>query len=114
MSTRLARTDTFEHTISGLLKQRTDLFGEAERLRDRMAKIKNEIHAIRAPKLGYAGDVGAAMPCQKRGVFGRGALTRTILSELRDSNRPRSSRLTAQGIVALRGERRRSARIDER
>lgn len=30
MSTRLARTDTFEHTISGLLKKRADLFGEAE------------------------------------------------------------------------------------
>jgi hypothetical protein len=37
---RFARTDTFEHTISGLLTKRADLFAEAERIRDRLAEIK--------------------------------------------------------------------------
>lgn len=107
MNIRLARTDTFEHTISGLLKKRADLFGEAEQIRDRMAEIKNDIHAIDRvlQSLGYAGDLDAAMPRQKRDViFGRGELTRAILSELRDSNRPLSSREVAQSIIALRGE----------
>ncbi len=36
--TRLARTETFEHTISGLLKKRADLFNEAERIRDVSAR----------------------------------------------------------------------------
>ncbi|WP_246704483.1 hypothetical protein [Rhizobium sp. P32RR-XVIII] len=45
------------------------------------------------------------MPRQKRNViFGRGELTRAILSELRDSDRPLSSRDIAQSIVALRGD----------
>lgn len=107
MNIRLARTDTFEHTISGLLKKRAEHFSEAERLRDRMAEIKNDIHAIDRvlQSLGYAGDLDAAMPRQKRDViFGRGELTRAILSELRGSSHPLSSREIAQSIIALRGD----------
>jgi hypothetical protein len=40
------RTETFEHTISGLLKKRADMFNEAERLRDRAAEIRNDIAAL--------------------------------------------------------------------
>jgi hypothetical protein len=107
MTQRLARTDTFEHTISGLLKKRADLFGEAERLRDRTAEIKNDIHALDRvlQTLGYEGDLDAAMPRQKRDViFGKGELTRAILGELRDSDEPLTSRDIAQSIVALRGD----------
>jgi hypothetical protein len=43
---RPARTATFEHTISGLLTKRADLFNEAERIRDRLAEIKNDIGAL--------------------------------------------------------------------
>lgn len=107
MTVRLARTDTFEHTISGLLKKRADLFGEAERLRDRMAEIKNDIHALDRvlQSLGYSGDLDAAMPRQKRDViFGKGELTRAVLAELRDSDSPLTSRDIAQSIVAMRGD----------
>jgi hypothetical protein len=31
---KLSRTDTFEHTINGLLKKRAELFNEAIRIRD--------------------------------------------------------------------------------
>jgi hypothetical protein len=106
-SIRLARTDTYEHTISGLLKKRADLFNEAERIRDRMAEIKNDIGALDRVlgTLGYTGDLDAEMPRQKRQVlFGRGELTRAILDELRDAPRPLGSREIAQGIVALSGQ----------
>lgn len=68
---RPARTDTFEHTITGLLAKRANLFGEAERIRDRMAEIKNDIGAIDRVlgTLGYTGDLDAAMPRQKREVI---------------------------------------------
>lgn len=107
MAIRLSRTETFEHTISGLLKKRADLFGEAERLRDRMAEIKNDIHALDRvlQTLGYEGDLDAAMPRQKRDViFGRGELTRAILGELRDSEVPLTSREIAQSLVVMRGD----------
>ena len=102
-----ARTDTFEHTITGLLGKRADLFNEAECIRDRLAEIKNDIGAIDRTLgvLGYTGDLDAAMPRQKREViFGRGELARAIMGELRNAEGPLSSRDIAREIVTMRGE----------
>lgn len=104
---RPARTDTFEHTISGLLTKRADLFNEAERLRDRLAEIRNDMGALDRTLnvLGYAGDLDAAMPRQKREViFGKGELSKAIYGELRTATGPLSSRDIAREIVAMRGE----------
>lgn len=104
---RQARTETFEHTISGLLAKRADLYNEAERIRDRLAEIKNDIGAIDRTLnvLGYTGDLDAAMPRQKREViFGRGELSKAIMGELRHAIGPLSSRDIAREIVAMRGE----------
>lgn len=101
-----ARTDTYEHTISGLLAKRADLFNEAERIRDRLAEIKNDIGAIDRVlgTLGYAGDLDAAMPRQKREVlFGRGELSKAIFGELRHATGPLSSRDIAREIVTMQG-----------
>lgn len=99
-----ARTETFEHTISGLLAKRADLFNEAERIRDRLAEIKNDIGAVDRVlgTLGYTGDLDAQMPRQKRQVlFGRGELTRAILDELRTATGPLSSRDIARAILSV-------------
>jgi hypothetical protein len=104
---RPARTETFEHTISGLLAKRADLFNEAIHLRDRIAEIKNDVSAIDRVlgTLGYKGDLDAAMPRQKRDViFGKGELTRAILDELRERGESLTSRQIAQSVVALRGD----------
>ena len=102
-----ARTETFEHTISGLLGKRRDLFNEAERARDRLAEIKNDVAAIDRVlgTLGYTGDLDAEMPRQERQViFGRGELTRAVLDELRGADGPMTSREIAQGVIALSGQ----------
>ncbi len=102
-----SRTDTFEHTISGLLSKRADLFNEAIRLRDRLVEIRNDLGAIDRVlgTLGYKGDLDAAMPRQRRDViFGRGELTTAILNELRDAPAPMRSREIAQSIIALKGD----------
>ncbi|MFZ3182508.1 MAG: hypothetical protein WA156_20410 [Methylocystis silviterrae] len=99
-----ARTETFEHTISGLLTKRADFFNEAERIRDRLAEIKNDIGAVDRVlgTLGYKGDLDAAMPRQKRHVlFGRGELTRAILDVLRDATEPMATREIAREILAV-------------
>ncbi|WP_457796069.1 hypothetical protein [Methylocystis sp. S23] len=101
---RLSRTETYEHTISGLLKKRADLFNEAERLRDRLAEIKNDVAALDRVlgTLGYQGDLDAAMPRQKRQVlFGRGELTRAILDVLRGATEPMTTREIALEILAV-------------
>ena len=53
---RPIRTDTFEHTITGLLTKRADLFNEAERIRDRLAEIRNDLGVLDRTLnvLGYA------------------------------------------------------------
>lgn len=102
-----ARTETYEHTISGLLSKRADLFNEAIRLRDRTAEIKNDVDAIDRVlgTLGYTGDLDREMPRQKRHVvFGKGELTRSILDELRAATGPMGSREIAQAIVAVSGQ----------
>lgn len=102
-----SRTDTFEHTINGLLTKRADLFNEAERLRDRTAEIKNDIGAIDRVlgSLGYTGDLDTEMPRQKRNVvFGKGELTRSILDELRGAAGPLGTREIAQSIVVVGGQ----------
>lgn len=99
-----ARTETFEHAISGLLEKRVQLFHEAERIRDRLAEIKNDIGAVDRVlgTLGYEGDLDAAMPRQKRHVlFGRGELTRAILDVLRDAQEPMATREIARAILAV-------------
>lgn len=104
---RSARTDAYEHTISGLLTKRADLFNEAERLRDRLAEIRNDLGALDRTLnvLGYTGDLDAAMPRQKREViFGKGELSKAIYGELRTATGPLSSRDIAREIVAMRGE----------
>jgi hypothetical protein len=100
-------TQAFDHTISGLLKKRADLYGEAEQIRDRLAEIKNDIGALDRTLgvLGYDGDLDAAMPRQRREViFGRGELTRAIYDELRTADEPLGSRDIARSIITMRGE----------
>ncbi|MFD1704470.1 hypothetical protein ACFSCV_15790 [Methylopila henanensis] len=103
---RRSRTDTFEHTINGLLTKRADLFGEAERIRDRLAEIKNDVQALDRVlgSLGYVGDLDAAMPRQKRDVlFGPGDLSRAILDTLREAPKPMTTREIAKAVLALEG-----------
>ena len=56
---RHSRTETFDHTISGLLTNRADLLGEAESIRDKLAAIKNTLKGtLKTKGLGYKQLVG--------------------------------------------------------
>jgi hypothetical protein len=111
---KLARTATYEHTISGLLTKRADLFNEAQRIRDRLAEIKNDIGALDRVlgTLGYTGNLDAEMPRQKRHVlFGPGELTRAILDVLRDAAEPMATREIARAILAVNEQDPRDRRL---
>lgn len=101
-----SRAESYDQTITALLTKRSDLFGEASKLRDRIAEIKNDVSALDRVlgSLGYTGDLDAAMPRQKREVlFGRGELTRGILDTLREATAPMTSREIAQSVLSLTG-----------
>jgi hypothetical protein len=102
-----SRTDTFEHTINGLLTKRAEMFREAQELRDRMAALKNDVAALDRVlgTLGFAGDLDALMPRQKvTRIFGQGELLRACLTALRDADEPMTSRDIARAIIELRGD----------
>lgn len=111
---RKARTDTYEHTITGLLTKRVDLYHEVERIRDRMATIKNDIAALDRVlgTLGYTGDLNKEMPRQKHErLFGQGELTRAILDVLRDATEPMATRDIAREIIAVNEQDARDRRL---
>lgn len=100
-------SEPYQHTISGLLSKRREMLTEAERLRDRIAEIRNDLLALdrTLSALGFKGDLEGMMPRQKRQVvFGRGELVRAILDELRGAERPLRSREIAQALIAVRGD----------
>ncbi len=102
-----SNTERYEHTINGLLTARSDLFNEAERIRDRLAAIKNDVSALDRTlrTLGYVGDLDAIMPRQKvHRLFGAGELLEACMNELRHADSPMKSRDIARNIVALRGD----------
>lgn len=99
-------TETYEHAIGGLLQKRLELLTEAERIRDKIAEIRNDILALDRTlgALGYKGELETMMPRQRRQVvFGRGELIRGILDELRGAGRPLRSREIAQALMAVQG-----------
>jgi len=105
--TIVSRQTEYDHTISGVLHRRVALYHEAERLRDRMAEIKNDIHAIDRTLnvLGYEGPIDEAMPRQKRDViFGKGELAKAVSDVLRTADGPVTSRHIAQEIVSVNGQ----------
>jgi hypothetical protein len=102
-----ANTQTFEHTITGLLAKRADLFAEAIGIRDRLAEIKNDVAAIDRVlgTLGYKGDLEAHMPRRKQeALFGKGDLRRAIMGALRDAIRPLTTREIAEAAAREAGQ----------
>ena len=103
---RPARTETFEHTISGLLSKRANVLREADVAAYRVAELRNDLQAIDRvlTLLGYAGDVDAVMPRhQRKRAFARGVLTRTALDILRTADGPLSGRQIAEAIIEREG-----------
>jgi hypothetical protein len=87
---------------------------EAERIRDRMAVIKNDIAALDRvlSTLGYTGDLNKEMPRQKHErIFGQGELTRAILDVLRDATEPMATRDIARQILAVNEQDARDRRL---
>lgn len=81
----------YEHTISGLMKKRSELMGEANELRARLGVTGNAIdsidHVLRS--LGFEGDLDGMRPRSNRVVyFHRNELRRFLIVELRNASSP--------------------------
>jgi hypothetical protein len=97
----------YQNTISGLLQKRSEMMGEAQHLREALAKVGNDIEALDRTliALGHKGDLKAVAPRGNRVVyFHRDELRRWLLNELREAKAPVSSRDLAEKIIGLEGK----------
>jgi hypothetical protein len=104
----------YANTISGLLRKRSELVGDAQRLREQLAHVGNDIEALDRTliSLGYEGDLKGVQPRGNRVVFfARDELRRFLLDELRKAEGPISSRDLAEKIIGLAGKDCRDRRL---
>ena len=106
--------EPYANTISGLLRKRSELMCDAQRLREELAHVGNNVEALDRTliALGYQGDLKAVQPRGNRIVFfARDELRRFLLDELRKAGAPISSRDLAEKIITLDGKDARDRRL---
>ena len=79
----------YANTISGLLRKRSELMGDAQRLREQLAHVGNDIEALDRTlvALGHQGDLKTVQPRGNRIVF----FARDELRRLAQEDRGRAS-----------------------
>jgi hypothetical protein len=95
-------TETYEHTINGLLQKRKEIMEEMAVARERMGLMANDIEAIDRilARLGHEGILETALPAPRHIIFYRGQLRQWILTQLRERG-PATSRQLAERLAAV-------------
>jgi hypothetical protein len=109
---RKARTDTYQHTISGLLSKREEMLEELAVLREREGVLANDLEALDRvlENLGYDGPVKLTPRVPRVVLFYRGELRAFLLSSLREHG-PSTSRQLAERLVSLENKDARDRRM---
>ncbi len=96
-----------DYVLSGLVKRRAELAGEAEALKARMAQIATDIGHLDATIRLFDPDFKLAgiRPKRPRGpdVAGRGEMSRAILAVLREAPGPVRVAAVSERLMAARG-----------
>jgi hypothetical protein len=95
-------TETYEHTINGLLQKRKEIMEEMAVARERMGLMANDIEAIDRvlARLGYEGILETALQAPRHIIFYRGQLRQWILTQLRERGAA-TSRQLAERLAAV-------------
>lgn len=105
--------DTYQNTVSGLLRKRAEKLDEAADLRGRQAVIQNDVEALERvlETLGYEGELPTVNTRQARVVlFYRNELRQWLKAELREHG-PATTRDLAERMVSGEGKDPRDARL---
>lgn len=102
----------YANTISGLLRKREEMTGEAAIMRERLAVLANDIDALDRvlERLGYDGDVKLSIRVPRVVLFYRGELRTFLRSQLTEHG-PLTSRQMAVNLVQLEGKDGRDRRM---
>jgi hypothetical protein len=105
-------TETYEHTIGGLLQKRSEMMEELAVIRERMAVLSNDVEALDRvlEQLGYDGDIKLTPRVPRVVLFYRGELRQFLLNQLRDNGEMTSRRL-AENLVQVEGKDGRDRRM---
>src|SRR4051812_29854840 len=102
-----------DYVVSGLVKRRAELAGEADALRARIAQIATDIGHLDAVIRQFDPDYDLAAIRPKRvrtsDGTGRGEMSRAVLSVLRDAPEPMATAAVVAAIMAARGMDRKAA-----
>ena len=105
-------TETYQHTINGLLQKRVEMMEELAVIRERMAVLSNDIEALDRvlERLGYDGDIQLTPRVPRVVLFYRGELRQFLLNQLRDHGAMTSRRL-AENLIQIEGKDGRDRRM---
>lgn len=106
------RSETYEHTINGLLSRRGEIMEEIAVTRERLAVLSNDVEALDRvlESLGYAGQTQLTPRLPRVVLFYRGELRQFLAGYLRDHG-PSTSRQMAEALVQLEGKDARDRRM---
>lgn len=112
MTKHPVRTETFAHTISGLLGKRGEMMEETALLRERLAALSNDVESMDRvlEVMGYQGDIKLTPRVPRIVLFYRGELRQFLAGQLRD-NGPMTSRQLATALALGDGKDARDRRM---
>lgn len=107
-----ARTDTYQHTIAGLIGKREEMMEEIAQTRERLAVLSNDLEALDRvlERLGYDGPVKLTPRVPRVVLFYRGELRQFLLGSLREHG-PSTSRQLAERLIQIEGKDARDRRM---
>ena len=105
-------TETYQHTINGLLQKRSEMMEELAVIRERMAVLSNDVEALDRvlERLGYDGDIQLTPRVPRVVLFYRGELRQFLIKQLRDNGEMTSRRL-AENLIQIEGKDGRDRRM---
>jgi hypothetical protein len=108
----MARTETYQHAINGLLQKRAEMMEEIGATRERLAILSNDVESLDRvlETLGYEGEVKLTPRVPRVVLFYRNELRQFLLGQLREHG-PLTSRALAEGLIQMEGKDARDRRM---
>ncbi len=106
------RTETYQHTINGLLQKRGEMMEEIAVTRERIAMLSNDIEALDRvlERLGYDGEIKLTPRVPRLVMFYRGELRQFCMGQLRE-HISLTTRAMAENLIQIEGKNARDRRM---
>jgi len=105
-------TETYQHTINGLLQKRVELMQEAAQINERLGVLTNDVEAIDhvLARLGHSEKLDVTTKVPRIVLFYRGQLQQFLLTQLREHG-PATTRDLCERLVQLENKDKRDQRM---